>query len=81
MNCRCVNVVLISLIFAFMARRCWCFSTFQVKGTLEQLALPKVSCSPRRMRAAFGPMVKSNIHVKGKSCRTATWDGRGLKSF
>ncbi|KAF1379165.1 hypothetical protein PFLUV_G00173240 [Perca fluviatilis] len=51
------KLCLIILIFAVTA---------QPKKTtpLEQLALPSVSCSARRLRAVFGPQVKSNIHVK-----------------
>lgn len=60
MNC-CLNVVLIAFYLFFLAQLRWRF----VRA--EQLALPKVICSVRRMRAAFGPMVKSNIHVKGNS--------------
>lgn len=61
MNCGCVNLVLIYFLLLFLAQLGWCFSVVRA----EQLALPRVTCSVRRMRAAFGPMVKSNIHVKG----------------
>lgn len=54
----CAQLSLICLIFA---------STVQVKRTPEQLALPRVTCAARRMRAVFGPKVKSNIHVRGKT--------------
>ncbi|XP_056870604.1 zona pellucida sperm-binding protein 4-like isoform X1 [Takifugu flavidus] len=60
MNC-CLNLVLISFHLFFLAQLRWRL----VRA--EQLALPRVICSVRRMRAAFGPMVKSNIHVKDKS--------------
>ncbi|KAM4635541.1 zona pellucida sperm-binding protein 1-like [Polymixia lowei] len=30
-------------------------------------ALPKVTCSSRRIRAVFGPLVESNLHVKDSS--------------
>ncbi|XP_056143685.1 zona pellucida sperm-binding protein 4-like [Lampris incognitus] len=30
-------------------------------------ALPRVTCSSRRIRAVFGPLVQSNLHVKDKS--------------
>ncbi|XP_074511606.1 zona pellucida sperm-binding protein 4-like [Sebastes fasciatus] len=59
-NYHCAKLCLIALIFAVMAQHCWCFS----KKTPEQLVLPRVTCSGRRMRAVFGPLVKSNIHVK-----------------
>uniref|UniRef100_UPI0037E8590E zona pellucida sperm-binding protein 4-like n=1 Tax=Semicossyphus pulcher TaxID=241346 RepID=UPI0037E8590E len=47
-----------------MAQHCWCLSAVQVKKTPEQLALPRVSCSGRRIKAVFGSLVKSNVHVK-----------------
>ncbi|XP_042361429.1 zona pellucida sperm-binding protein 4-like [Plectropomus leopardus] len=67
----CAKLCLISLLFAVIAEPCWCFSTVkQVKKTPEQLALPRVTCSVRRMRAVFGPLVKSNIHVKDRTGAT-----------
>lgn len=66
MNYHCAKLYLISFIFACTAQHCWSFSTVRMKKTPEQLALPRVTCSARRIRAVFGPLVKSNIHVKGK---------------
>ncbi|TMS14910.1 Zona pellucida sperm-binding protein 4 [Larimichthys crocea] len=65
MNYHCANLCLVSLIFVLLAPHCWCFSAVQVKKTTKQLSvLPKVTCSARRIRAVFGPLVRSNIHVK-----------------
>ncbi|XP_062295329.1 zona pellucida sperm-binding protein 4-like [Scomber scombrus] len=38
----------------------------------SHLALPRVTCSPRRIKAAFGPQVKSNIRVKDLTGATIT---------
>lgn len=65
MDCHCVKLCLVAFIVVFMAHQCGCL-TGQVRKTPEQLVLPRVTCSPRRIRAVFGPLVKSNIHVKGK---------------
>ncbi|XP_034567101.1 zona pellucida sperm-binding protein 4-like [Notolabrus celidotus] len=45
-------------------QHCVCVSAEQVKRSPEQLALPRVTCSVRRIRAVFGSLVKSNVHVK-----------------
>lgn len=69
MNYQSAKRYWISLVFAFMAQHCWCFSAVQVKETPEQrpqLALPRVSCSARGIKAVFGPSVKNNLHVRGK---------------
>ncbi|CAJ1075792.1 zona pellucida sperm-binding protein 4-like [Xyrichtys novacula] len=47
-----------------MGQYCWCFTAVQVKKTPEQLALPRVTCSARGIRAVFGSQVKSNLHVR-----------------
>ncbi|XP_070703519.1 zona pellucida sperm-binding protein 4-like [Pempheris klunzingeri] len=57
----CANLC---LILAAVAQRCWCFLPAQVRNTPEKLVLPRVTCSPRWIRAVFGPQVQSNIHVK-----------------
>ncbi|XP_054463925.1 zona pellucida sperm-binding protein 4-like [Anoplopoma fimbria] len=59
----CETRVLVALVVA-LAQHCCCSSNVQVKKTPGQLAMPNVTCSDRRIRAAFGPLVKSNIHVK-----------------
>ncbi|GAA6215546.1 zona pellucida sperm-binding protein 4-like [Lates japonicus] len=67
MNYQSAKRYWISLVFAFMAQHCWCFSAVQVKETPEQrppLALPTVSCSARGIKAVFGPSVKNNLHVR-----------------
>ncbi|XP_045928828.1 zona pellucida sperm-binding protein 4-like [Micropterus dolomieu] len=64
MNYYCAKPHFISLIFALMAQHRWCFSTVQMKRTPSEQALPRVTCSDGRIRAVFGPLVKSNIHVK-----------------
>ncbi|KAG8006419.1 Zona pellucida sperm-binding protein 4 [Nibea albiflora] len=58
------KLCLVSLIVGLVAPHCWCFSAVQVKKTTERLVIPKVTCSARRIRAVFGPLVSSNIHVK-----------------
>lgn len=74
MNYHCANLCLVSLIFGLLAPHCWCFSAVQVKKTTKQLSvLPKVTCSARRIRAVFGPLVRSNIHVKGKGAFFVTF--------
>lgn len=61
MNRVCVNLVLIWSILLFLAQRRCALSAPEA----ERRALPRVTCSGRRMRAAFGPMVEGNIHVLG----------------
>ncbi|XP_040918237.1 zona pellucida sperm-binding protein 4-like [Toxotes jaculatrix] len=69
-----MNYHLISLVFALAGQHCWCFSTVPMKKTPEQkrarLALPRVTCSARRIKAVFGPLVKNNIHVTDMSGAT-----------
>ncbi|XP_078125160.1 zona pellucida sperm-binding protein 4-like [Sander vitreus] len=55
MDYHCAKLCLIILLFAVTAQ--------PKKTTPEQLVLPSVSCSFGRIRAVFGPQVKSNIHV------------------
>lgn len=84
-NCKmnCVRPILIASVFALITQHCWGFSATQMKKPLEHLALPRVTCSARRIKAIFGPLVKSNIHVKGKLffffllwiCLSSSWDG------
>ncbi|XP_051243978.1 zona pellucida sperm-binding protein 4-like [Dicentrarchus labrax] len=70
MKNQCVKCSLLSFMFALMAPHCCCFSTVLMKRTPEQLALPRVTCSARRIRAVFDPLVKSNIHVQDVSGAT-----------
>ncbi|XP_068192423.1 zona pellucida sperm-binding protein 4-like [Antennarius striatus] len=65
MNSYSTQLYSISLIFAVAAQNI--SSILKTKKTPEQLALPRVSCSSRGIRAVFGPLVKSNIHVKDLS--------------
>ncbi|KAK2833816.1 hypothetical protein Q5P01_017705 [Channa striata] len=65
MKCCCAKVCLISLIVTVLAR---------VKKTPEEeqqqqpeLVLPRVACSARRIKAVFGPLVKSNLNVRDMS--------------
>lgn len=61
-----VRVLLIVLVHAFMEQhRCSSFQV-QMKGTFEQLALPRVTCYDHKIEAVFGPMVKTNVHIQGK---------------
>ncbi|XP_070837406.1 zona pellucida sperm-binding protein 4-like [Chaetodon trifascialis] len=64
MNYHCSKLRMLSFLFACMAQHWWCLSAAQVKTTPEQLALPRVTCSAGRIRAVFGPLVKSNVRVK-----------------
>ncbi|XP_034046865.1 zona pellucida sperm-binding protein 4-like [Thalassophryne amazonica] len=57
-----VKLCLISVVLVFMVRFC-CVPAEH--GT--RLVLPAVICSVRRIRARFGPQVKSNIRVKDSS--------------
>lgn len=54
------------LVLAFMERHRSSSFEVQMKGTFEQLALPTVTCYEQKIEAAFGPMVKTNVHVQGK---------------
>lgn len=65
MTCLCARVLLTVLVLSLVERN---HSSFQVqmKGTFEQLALPRVTCYDHRFEAVFGPMVRSNVHVQGK---------------
>ncbi|XP_041672849.1 zona pellucida sperm-binding protein 4-like isoform X2 [Cheilinus undulatus] len=64
MSYSCDRHTLIYLIFTLMAPHFVCVSAVQVKKTPEQLVLPRVTCSPRRIRAVFGSQVQSNVHVR-----------------
>ena len=44
----------------------WCVSLHD-QATRE--ALPKVACLRRRIQAVFGPLVQTNLQVKGKHNR------------
>ncbi|XP_039978889.1 zona pellucida sperm-binding protein 2-like isoform X7 [Xiphias gladius] len=72
MNYHCAKRCLISLVFALVAQRCWCFSTVKMRTPEQrpQLALPRVICSPRRIKAVFGPLVKNNLLVRDISGAT-----------
>lgn len=35
-----------------------------MEGAFEDLALPRVTCYDHKIKAVFGPMVKSNVHVQ-----------------
>lgn len=64
-----MKTTFVSFVFILMAQNCWCVSTFQGKeGRLQitQQALPKITCSIRGIKAEFGPMVRNNLHVRGK---------------
>ncbi|XP_026201647.1 zona pellucida sperm-binding protein 4-like [Anabas testudineus] len=68
MKCPSAKLSLILLTFTLTAQHCSCFSDVQVKKTPE-LALPRVTCSARRIKAAFSALVNSNVHVRD------TWGG------
>ncbi|XP_063326580.1 zona pellucida sperm-binding protein 1-like isoform X2 [Pelmatolapia mariae] len=67
MNYRSIKICAILLLFTVMARRCVCLSPDHRKKTLEQrkqLAMPRVTCSVRGIRAVFGPLVKNNVYAR-----------------
>ncbi|XP_023287370.1 zona pellucida sperm-binding protein 4-like [Seriola lalandi dorsalis] len=64
----CVKLCLIPAVFALLAQRCCCLTAVHRKKTPE-LALPRVTCSARRIKAVFGPLVK-NIRVRDLSGAT-----------
>lgn len=70
MNYKYVKITLMWFLVDLMAQRC-CVSSQQVKKNSRErkthLALPAVTCSVRGIRAVFGPLVKENLHVTGKS--------------
>ncbi|XP_028268446.1 zona pellucida sperm-binding protein 4-like [Parambassis ranga] len=63
-----VKLCRIFLFLTFMVQLCCCAPTIHRKTTpaqgMSQLALPKVSCSVRGIKAVFGPRVKNNVHVR-----------------
>ncbi|KAM8844557.1 zona pellucida sperm-binding protein 4-like isoform 2-T2 [Spinachia spinachia] len=63
---RCANRFLTALVVAFVSQPC-CFSAVQLETTPAQRAVPKVSCFNRGIRAVFGPLVKSNMHVTDRT--------------
>lgn len=67
MNYRSIKICATLLLFTVMARRCVCLSPDHRKKTLEQrkrLAMPRVTCSVRGIRAVFGPLVKNNVYAR-----------------
>ncbi|KAF3846785.1 hypothetical protein F7725_003863 [Dissostichus mawsoni] len=64
MNYHCEKLCWITLFFAMMTQHCWCSSAIRLKETPEEQHVPRVTCSDRRIRAVFGPLVRSNVHVK-----------------
>ncbi|KAK1877057.1 Zona pellucida sperm-binding protein 4 [Dissostichus eleginoides] len=67
MNYHCEKLCWITLFFAMMTQHCWCSSAIRLKETSEELHVPRVTCSDRRIRAMFGPLVRSNVHVKDRT--------------
>lgn len=69
MNCCSVKLCLVSLLSALAAQMCGCSSDIQRRRSSERthLALPTVTCSEKGMRAAFGPLVKDNLRVRGRT--------------
>ncbi|KAG7216212.1 hypothetical protein INR49_029061, partial [Caranx melampygus] len=63
MDHHCVKCYLISMVIALVAQHCCSVSPVQRRKTPE-LALPRVTCSARKIKAVFGPLVKNNIHVR-----------------
>ncbi|XP_039467185.1 zona pellucida sperm-binding protein 4-like isoform X2 [Oreochromis aureus] len=67
MNYRSIKICATLLLFTVMARHCVCLSSDHRKKTLEQrkqLAMPRVTCSVRGIRAVFGPLVKNNVYAR-----------------
>lgn len=73
-----VQVVWLFAALALVSQLCWSHSAAQMKKKTterrQQLLLPRVTCSARRVKAVFGSMVDENIHVRGK----VTADGDGF---
>lgn len=73
-----VQVVWLFVALALVSQLCWSHSAAQMKKKTterrQQLLLPRVTCSARRVKAVFGSMVDENIHVRGK----VTADGDGF---
>ena len=67
MNYHCEKLCWITLFVAMMMQHCWCSSAIRLMETPEEQHVPRVTCSDRRIRAVFGPLVRSNVHVKGES--------------
>ncbi|KAI4822314.1 hypothetical protein KUCAC02_007868 [Chaenocephalus aceratus] len=67
MNYHCEKLCWITLFFAMMTQHCWCSSAIRLSQTPEEQHVPRVTCSDRRIRAVFGPLVRSNVHVKDKT--------------
>ena len=71
MSYHLVKLCLISLLAAFVAQPCSCYSAIQTKQKPVQrthLALPAVTCSARGIRAVFDPLVKNNVRARSKIC-------------
>ncbi|XP_016896046.1 zona pellucida sperm-binding protein 4-like isoform X2 [Cynoglossus semilaevis] len=66
-----VQVVWLFVALALVSQLCWSHSAAQMKKKTterrQQLLLPRVTCSARRVKAVFGSMVDENIHVRDKS--------------
>ncbi|XP_029914937.1 zona pellucida sperm-binding protein 4-like isoform X2 [Myripristis murdjan] len=70
MSYHSAKLCLFCLIVMVMSRCCLCSSSIRRGRTPEQRAqhaLPRVTCSTRRIRAVFGPLVQSDFHVNDES--------------
>lgn len=71
MKIKCVKITLIWFLVDLMTLLCRVSCSRQVRKSSPEhkthLALPTVSCSVRGIRAVFGPLVKENLHVTGKT--------------
>ncbi|XP_061702502.1 zona pellucida sperm-binding protein 4-like [Syngnathoides biaculeatus] len=70
MNCHFVIFSLISIIFLFNVQLGLCTGKGSTPSQRQRLALPRVSCSQRGIKAVFGSQVKSNIRVRDKTGAT-----------
>ncbi|XP_019726501.1 zona pellucida sperm-binding protein 4-like [Hippocampus comes] len=77
MNFNFVTFSLISSILTFNAPLCLCIEKGSIPSQRQSLALPRVSCSQRGIKAVFGSEVISDIRVKDKSGATFTADRSG----
>ncbi|XP_061557260.1 zona pellucida sperm-binding protein 4-like [Phycodurus eques] len=70
MNCNFVTFFFISVILLFDVQLCRCAEKGSTPSQRQSLALPRVSCSQRGIKAVFGSKVNSPIRVRDKTGAT-----------
>lgn len=68
MRGRCAASYLLLLTLVSVQQSCWGSDGSEDQGpeASERVALPRVSCSARRIRAVFGPFVRDNVLIRGR---------------